>query len=70
LAGSFNDFSESLNPMQGPDRDGRFTLRLKLKPGVYEYRYRVDGRRWRSDPGNPEQAGYYRNSVLRVGPKP
>jgi 1,4-alpha-glucan branching enzyme len=70
LAGSFNDFSETANPMLGPDADGRFTLTLKLKPGAYEYRFRVDGRRWRSDPGNPEQQGYYRNSVLKVGEQP
>lgn len=70
LAGSFNKFSEAANPMLGPDADGRFTLTLRLKPGVYEYRYRIDGRQWRSDPGNPTQLGYYRNSVLRVGSKP
>ena len=70
LAGSFNDFSETAGAMQGPDREGRFSLSLKLKPGVYEYRYLIDGRQWRSDPGNPVQVGYYRNSVLRVGSKP
>lgn len=70
LAGSFNDFSDRSHPMQGPDAQGRFRLSLKLKPGVYEYRFRIDGRQWRSDPGNPEQVGYYRNSVLQVGPRP
>ncbi|HUY88064.1 MAG TPA: redoxin domain-containing protein [Pirellulales bacterium] len=69
LAGSFNDFSDNSHPMQGPDRQGRFRLTLKLKPGVYEYRYRIDDREWRSDPGNPVQVGYYRNSVLKIGPK-
>ncbi|HVW37908.1 MAG TPA: glycogen-binding domain-containing protein, partial [Pirellulales bacterium] len=63
-------FSETANPMLGPDREGRFTLKLKLKPGVYEYRFLLDGRQWRSDPGNPTQVGYYRNSVLKVGEKP
>jgi hypothetical protein len=70
LGGSFNRFNETAHPMHGPDRDGRFTLKLKLKPGVYEYRFLLDGRQWRSDPGNPTQVGYYRNSVLKIGETP
>jgi hypothetical protein len=67
LAGSFNDWRADAAPMQGPDGEGRFTTRLKLKAGRYEYRYLVDGAEWRSDPGNPTQVGYYRHSVLDVG---
>ena len=67
LAGSFNDWRPEAAPMQGPDREGRFTIRLKLKAGRHEYRYRIDGREWQSDPGNPVQAGFYNNSVLQAG---
>ncbi|HEV7224285.1 MAG TPA: redoxin domain-containing protein, partial [Pirellulales bacterium] len=47
LAGSFNDWRPEAAPMQGPDREGRFTIRLKLKAGRHEYRYRIDGSEWR-----------------------
>ncbi len=67
LGGSFNDWQPEKTPLHGPDRAGRFTVKLKLEPGVYEYRFQIDGERWRSDPGNPEQAGYYNHSVLHVG---
>ncbi len=67
LAGSFNDWRPEATPMSGPDSAGRFTVRLKLKPGRYEYRYLIDGRRWRADPGNPVQTGFYNHSMLEVG---
>ena len=35
--------------------------------GTYEYKYVLDGTRWRHDPGNRRQAGYYHNSVIEIG---
>ena len=38
-----------------------------LRAGRYEYKFVIDGKAWRPDPGNDEQAGFYHNSVLHVG---
>ncbi len=66
LAGEFNSWSDSANPMQGTD--GVWSLTLDLDPGTYLYKFVVDGS-WREDPGNPESAddGFGgKNSVLTV----
>lgn len=52
VAGSFNKWNEHLFKMNKVD-DG-WELTLKIKPGVYEYRFIVDGR-WMEDPGNPHK---------------
>jgi hypothetical protein len=67
LAGTFNDWKPTGHKMDGPDAQGKFSTKLTLKPGKYEYKYVLDGKHWRADPGNPEQAGDYNNSVLHVG---
>jgi hypothetical protein len=68
LAGSFNDWNTSAQALEGPDSEGRYAVTVTLDPGAYEYKFVVDGNQWRHDPGNPDHAGYYHNSVLRVGP--
>ncbi|MBS0263137.1 MAG: redoxin domain-containing protein [Planctomycetes bacterium] len=70
LAGSFNEWKPDGHRMDGPDADGNFSTRLKLKAGRYEYKFVVNGKVWRADPGNPDFAGDYANSVLVVGPSP
>jgi serine protease Do len=67
LAGSFNEWKPTAHKMDGPDREGRFSTRLKLKEGRYEYKFVLDGRTWTADPENVLQAGLYHNSVLHVG---
>lgn len=67
LAGTFNDWKETATKLDGPDADGRYTAKLTLKPGNHEYKFVIDGKQWRTDPGNPQTAGYFRNSVLTVG---
>jgi peroxiredoxin len=67
LAGNFNDWQPTGLRMGGPDAEGRFTTQLTLKPGLYEYKFVINGTSWRPDPGNPTQVGYFRNSQLRVG---
>ena len=49
LSGSFNDWSTLKGLMK--KTDGGWILDLKLEPGVYEYKYIVDGR-WMTDPNN------------------
>jgi 1,4-alpha-glucan branching enzyme len=60
----FNSWKPTGHKMDGPDEQGRFTTRLELKRGRYEYKYVLEGKTWRHDPGNPQQAGYFNNSVL------
>jgi peroxiredoxin len=67
LTGTFNDWKETATKMDGPDADGRYTAKLTLKPGNHEYKFVIDGKQWRTDPGNPQTAGFFRNSVLKVG---
>lgn len=67
LAGSFNDWKPTGHKMDGPDANGAFTDRLVVKAGNYEYKYVLEGKVWKADPGNRRQTGFYNNSVLRVG---
>jgi hypothetical protein len=64
LAGEFNGWKPTGHKMDGPDEHVRLTTRLELKRGHYEYKYVLEGKTWRHDPGNPQQAGYFNNSVL------
>jgi hypothetical protein len=36
-------------------KDGVWWAVLRLSPGVYQYKFVVDGARWEEDPGNPKQ---------------
>jgi len=67
LAGTFNDRKPTGLKMDGPDDSGRFATRLVLDAGTHEYKFVLDGTRWRHDPGNRRQAGDFINSVLVVG---
>lgn len=69
LAGSFNKWDENVFKMK--QVNGSWLLTLKLKPGVYEYKFIVDGD-WMHDPNNPlknknEFDGY--NSVIDITKK-
>ncbi|MGI9429147.1 MAG: M28 family peptidase, partial [Bythopirellula sp.] len=66
LAGEFNDWKPTAHAMEGPNDDGMFTTTLELKPGVYEYKFVVNGTNWVSDPRNLNRVGEYDNSVLSV----
>lgn len=68
LAGTFNEWKPTDQKMEGPDKSGTYSTRLKLKAGAHEYKFVIDGKTWRSDPGNPDFAGSYANSVLKIGP--
>ncbi len=70
LAGSFNHWKPTAHEMEGPDQQGRYTTRLKLKQGRYEYKFVLDGQTWETDPENVLRTGPYQNSVLHVGVEP
>jgi peroxiredoxin len=66
LAGSFNDWKPNGHKMDGPDGEGFYTADVTLPAGQYEYKYVINGKEWRADPGNRDMAGYFGNSVLVV----
>ena len=72
LAGAFNEWKPTALKMDGPDASGFYQTKVILPPGTHEYKYVLDGTRWRQDPGNPNNqgGGYYRNSVLELGKAP
>ena len=47
LVGDFNNWDIHLHPMKN-DSEGMWKISIDLMPGVYEYRYLVDGK-WKSD---------------------
>jgi len=51
LAGDFNSWQPENTPLQRREKDGCWSVSLPLKPGIYRYRYVVDGR-WQQDPHN------------------
>ena len=70
VVGSFNGWNHEAAPLSDPDKDGRWEATLELEPGVYSYKFLVDGRAWYPDPAAEEQAddnfgGV--NSLVRVG---
>lgn len=66
LSGTFNKWDENAYKMQ--KTESGYELTLQMKPGVYEYKFIVDGN-WMEDPNNPskqknEFSGY--NSVINI----
>ena len=71
VVGDFNNWSVKADPMVDANGDGEWTLFYTLGPGVYQYKFVVDGTSWLPDPRNPESApdGFDgRNSVVRIAP--
>jgi len=66
LAGKFNEWKPKDLKLDGPDQDGRYSIKRTLKAGVHEYKFVINGDNWRNDPGNPDVVGTYLNSVLRI----
>ncbi len=53
VAGEFNRWSGTTNPMSDYNHDGVWTAWLNLDPGEYEYKFVVNGEHWITDPNNP-----------------
>ena len=66
LAGSFNDWKEKGQAMEGPDAKGNYLATVRLKPGLHEYKFVINGNNWQPDPENPDTNGPFSNSVVRV----
>ena len=52
LAGTFNGWDPTVTPMQKND-DGEWSIQLTLAPGLYEYKFVVDGE-WCCEPGQAD----------------
>jgi hypothetical protein len=68
LAGSFNNWKPTARQMTGPDDKGYFKTTIRLKPGIHEYKFVVNGNNWTHDPENPDQNGPFTNSVVHIRP--
>ena len=69
IAGSFNNWSSTADPLYDRDGTGMWTIMLPLTEGRYEYKFIIDGEKWVFDPGNNEMVddGFGgNNSVITV----
>ncbi|HIC96634.1 TPA: hypothetical protein EYP12_08450 [Candidatus Bipolaricaulota bacterium] len=66
IAGDFSNWTDI--PLKR-GKDGIWTIRLDLKPGRYEYAFKIDGKKWVPDPRADEYVKTYGgeyNSVIYV----
>ncbi len=66
LVGTFTDWKERPLAMPGPDAQGNYSTTVALDAGSHEYKFLIDGETFRHDPGNPESAGFFHNSLIRL----
>ena len=69
IAGTFNNWSMTADPLYDRDGSGMWSIVLPLPPGKYEYKFIIDGDEWLPDPANSTTTddgfgGY--NSVISV----
>jgi peroxiredoxin/mono/diheme cytochrome c family protein len=67
LAGDWNGWKPDDLKMDGPDGTGTFERKQTLASGSHEYKFVLEGKKWRHDPGNRRQVGGYHNSGLELG---
>lgn len=68
VAGSFNDWDPNFTPMKYDNECGSFSCEIKLAPGVYEYKFVINGV-WGLDSDNDNVSANdfgTLNSVLEV----
>ena len=61
LVGDFNGWSKDDAPLAS-DGHGTWSVFRKLDPGIYQYKFVVDGRRYDNDPANPALVDNYNRS--------
>jgi hypothetical protein len=66
LVGTFTNWKERPLAMTGPDAGGSYSTTVELGPGSHEYKFLIDGETFRQDPGNPDSAGFFHNSLIRL----
>ncbi|WP_455370962.1 isoamylase early set domain-containing protein [Petrachloros mirabilis] len=72
LVGDFNKWDKEAKPLKR-DAGGLWKAALKLEPGLYEYKFVINGERWEEDPLNLHRTynehGTF-NSIRKVGDLP
>ncbi len=61
-------WEKNLQPMTGPDPEGRYSAKVTLPAGTHEYKFVLNGQKYIHDPGNPDQSGFFHDSVIKLGP--
>ncbi len=72
LAGTFNNWQPAAEKMNGPDKEGFYTLEYNLHPGEYQYKFVINGEHWFDDPNNDlttADGHGGKNSIISVGEK-
>lgn len=71
IAGSFNQWDVHRNMLTGPDKNGVWTIILRLPEGRYEYLFFINKKEWRLDPGAPRADDGFggKNSVVVIEKK-
>jgi thiol-disulfide isomerase/thioredoxin len=67
IAASFNKDYSPVQELDGPDAQGFFTATVIVPAREYKYKYVHDGNKYRHDPANWHQTGFFNDSVLIVG---
>jgi 1,4-alpha-glucan branching enzyme len=72
VAGDFNGWDPRAKPLKR-DAGGLWTVSVRLEPGIYRYKFVVNGEQWEEDPLNLHRVlnehGTY-NSIRKVGAIP
>jgi glycosidase len=70
VVGTFNRWDRTTNPLARQPDGKTWSATLRLEPGVYQYRFVVNGARWLADPNAPgmDDGNGNINSVLTVLP--
>lgn len=65
LVGSFNEWKVGKTPLKR-GKDGTWSVKLKLKPGTYEYKFVYDGKFYEPDPDRQQIQGPFGVNNLLV----
>ena len=68
IVGDFNEWRVARDPLEMTDGQN-WHITLQLKPGIYQYKFFIDGNRWEEDPQNPKRVVNKfgtSNSILEV----
>jgi hypothetical protein len=65
--GNFNAWDPKADPMQQMP-DGAFSFEIALNPGIYRYKFVLDGLEWLADANSERQPDNFggENNILRV----
>jgi peroxiredoxin len=67
LAAGFNRDYSPVQKLDGPDDAGFFSTTVTVAPGRYKYKFVHNGDKYRHDPANWRQTGFFNDSELIVG---